>query len=383
MINSIININLNPKISPPGKKNTHSTMKQITWNYFETYLFESVPENSSPLRKRTKRLMEAMGGKPLLKECEYSQLIKFKFLASELKSMCKFYKLKISGKKHVLIHRLWNYLKFSYYSIKIQKCFKKYLLKKFNYYKGNKYIKCVNESDFMTLEHINTLDYVQIISYKDKDGFEYSFDICSLYNLYLNAIETRRCIKKVNNPFNRNLLPVKLYKHMKKMIKYGTLLNLKIKYKIEKTNIDIISDKKAVELRIHALFHEIDLLGFITDVDWFLSLSENKLIHFLRELIDIWEYRAQLPISAKRNICPPLGTPFTSISWTFLHTADLLSRRKVILNIVEKFIKGGINQESRYSGSIYVLGALTIVNNLAATSLPWLYESFMPNNFNN
>ena len=126
MINSIININLNPKISPPGKKNTHSTMKQITWNYFETYLFESVPEKKTPLRKRTKRFMEAMEGKPLLKECEYSKLIKFNFLASELKSMCKFYKLKISGKKHLLIHRLWNYLKFSYYSIKIQKCFKKY-----------------------------------------------------------------------------------------------------------------------------------------------------------------------------------------------------------------------------------------------------------------
>ena len=169
---------------------------------------------------------------------------------------------------------------------------------------------------------------------------------------------------------------------MKKMIKYGKILNLKIKYKIEKEKVDIVSEEKKIELKIHSLFHEIDLLGFITDVDWFLSLNQNRLIRFLRELIDIWEYRAQLPHHVKRTICPPLGQPFTTISWAFLQTANLLNSRKIILNIVEKFINGGINREARYSGSVYVLGALTIVNNMAANSLPWLYESFMPNNNN-
>ena len=245
----------------------------------------------------------------------------------------------------------------------------------FNKYKGNKYTKSVNDSDFMTLEKIKNINYNQLISYKDKDGFIYSFDICSLYNLYLNGNWE---YKKINNPFNRNLLPDKLYRYLKKTIKYGKLLKININYKIEQEKTDVLSEEKKIELRVQSLFHQIDLLGFITDVDWFLSLSENRLIYFLRELIDIWEYRAQLPLQTKRNICPPLGLPFTTISWGFLNSADLLNRRKIILNIMEKLILNGINQESKYSGSVYVLGALTIVNFNAAHSLPWLYESFMP-----
>lgn len=364
-------------------KKTKSSIKQVVWNYFVHNIFEDVPEMKVQVRKRTIRGMEKTGGPKFLKEHEYDQLIKYNFLLSELKYMCKHYGLKVGGKKSELIYRLWNYLKYSYYSMKIKKCFKNYLIKKFNYYKGNKHNKCVNDSDFMTLESIKGLEYKQKISYKDKDGFEYGFDICSLYNLYLNAVQENIDIKIVKNPFNRNTLPIKLYKYMKKMIRYGNILNLNIKYKIEDENVDIISEEKVVELRVQSLFHNIDILGFITDVDWFLSLTKVKLLHFLRELVDIWEYRAQLLLSTKRNICPPLGNPFTSISWTFLQTSNLLNSRKIILNIVEKLVNGGINEESKYLGSLYVLGALTIVNFSAATSLPWLYESFMPNNNNN
>jgi hypothetical protein len=34
------------------------------------------------------------------------------------------------------------------------------------------------------------------------------------------------------------------------------------------------------------------------------------------------------------------------------------------------------NQENKALGACYVLGALTIVNENAATALPWLYQSF-------
>ena len=120
---------------------------------------------------------------------------------------------------------------------------------------------------------------------------------------------------------------------MKKMIVLSKIIKLKLQFNIPKMKVDDISEKKKVELRVQNIFHQIDLLGFITDVDWFLNLSENRLIRYLRELIDIWEYRAQLLISMKRKICPPMGQPFTSLSWSFLNEADLMGRRKIILNI--------------------------------------------------
>ena len=49
--------------------------------------------------------------------------------------------------------------------------------------------------------------------------------------------------------------------------------------------------------------------------------------------------------------------------------------RKIILEILEKMVNTGIDKDYKCLGAYYVLGAITLVNNDAATSLPWLYES--------
>jgi hypothetical protein len=42
---------------------------------------------------------------------------------------------------------------------------------------------------------------------------------------------------------------------------------------------------------------------------------------------------------------------------------------------MENLVVTGINKDSKCLGAYYVLGALTLVNNDAATSLPWLYQA--------
>jgi hypothetical protein len=49
--------------------------------------------------------------------------------------------------------------------------------------------------------------------------------------------------------------------------------------------------------------------------------------------------------------------------------------RKVVLEVLEKMVNSGIDTDSKSLGSYYVLGALTLVNESAATSLPWLFQS--------
>jgi hypothetical protein len=49
-----------------------------------------------------------------------------------------------------------------------------------------------------------------------------------------------------------------------------------------------------------------------------------------------------------------------------------------VLTILENFVNSGINNESRRLGAYYVLGALTLVSEDAATSLPWLYDAVRP-----
>jgi hypothetical protein len=49
--------------------------------------------------------------------------------------------------------------------------------------------------------------------------------------------------------------------------------------------------------------------------------------------------------------------------------------RNFVLSIMEKFVNHGINTDSKSLGAYYVLAALTLVNETAAASLPWLYQS--------
>jgi hypothetical protein len=50
--------------------------------------------------------------------------------------------------------------------------------------------------------------------------------------------------------------------------------------------------------------------------------------------------------------------------------------QKNILPVLEALVKTGVDKDSKALGAYYILGALTLVNENAATALPWLYQSF-------
>jgi hypothetical protein len=79
----------------------------------------------------------------------------------------------------------------------------------------------------------------------------------------------------------------------------------------------------------------------------------------------------------KRAICPPLGNPFTRMpTYQILQTMENLDDvRKHILDVIDKFVNSGIDKDNKCLGAYYVLGALTLVNNDAATALPWLFQA--------
>ena len=55
---------------------------------------------------------------------------------------------------------------------------------------------------------------------------------------------------------------------------------------------------------------------------------------------------------------------------------ELYNVKKVVLEVMEQLVNRGVNNDSRSLGAYYVLGALTLVNTEAATTLPWLFQSF-------
>lgn len=301
----------------------------------------------------------------------YNELFYFNYNISQLKIFTKHYKLKISGNKQELISRLFTYLYFSSYIIKIQKVFRKFLVTKYKNLHGPAHIErklCTNNSDFITLEPIEEICFHQFFSFKDIDGFIYGFDINSLHNLFLKT--------EYKNPYNRNEIPSYVLKNIKKIIKISKILNININLIIE-DDTQNLSNEKNIELRALSLFQNIDALGNYSNPNWFLSLSRNNLVKFIRELADIWNYRAQLQNQIKRNICPPYGNPFVYLNFIYIHTEEnLWNVKKVILEVIEKLVNSGVDRDSKSLGAFYVLGTLTLVNNDAATCLPWLFHSF-------
>jgi len=232
---------------------------------------------------------------------------------------------------------------------------------------------CTNSTDFITMEEINEIPSHQFFSYQDTDGIIYGFDIASLYHL---IFKSNKCMKEIKNPYNRKLIPDIVIKNVKTILKLSRIFKTKINLEMEDVS-NTLSNEKVLELRTLNLFQNIDSLGNYSDPKWFLSLNRNQIMKLIRELADIWNYRAQLSNEIKRNICPPNGNPFYNMNMHYIQTEmDLVNVKKSVLEILEKFVNSGIDNDSKTLGAYYVLGSLTLVNHLAATSLPWLFQSF-------
>jgi len=331
-------------------------------------------EKNVPISKKLEKLDDNKISMPTI--YHYNKLTKFNYNIQQLKTFAKHYKLKISGTKKELIIRIYVFLQLSYYVTKIQKIFRGSLQRKFNILHGPAFKNrklCTNDTDFITMDNLNELDFNQFFSYKDVDGFIYGFNLASIYTLIYTKNNSK---KSSQNPYNRNIIPADVLINIKILVKIGKILKKNVYLEIQ-DEPDIISNEKVIELRALTLFQNIDSLGNYSNSEWFLSLSRSNLIKFVRELTDIWEYRAQLSLEIKNKICPPNGNPFRNLSIPYIHTEpDLNNVKKVILEVLEKLVNNGKDKDSKSLGAYYVLGSLTLVNDSAASSLPWLYQSF-------
>ncbi len=312
----------------------------------------------------------------------YNAFLSNKFSITQLKSICKHYKLPVTGNKQVLTNIIYKYLYLSHNALIIQKVWKKYYYKLYSKLRGparfNRSL-CVNETDFFTMDDLKELPFKQFFSYKDKDNMIYGFDIMSLYNLINsnnanNDYANNTKLPEVLNPYTRNPMCIKVINNFKSILFFSKLLKDELQLNINEPEIvknNSSVTRENIVIRCINLFYEIDTLGNYTNPMWFLELQQPQLLVYFRELFDIWTYRAQLSEQVKLEICPQ-GTPFTIVQ---VNNMPLLELQHNILVIMETMVMSGINQSSRYLGSSYVLCALTLINRNAAETMPWLYES--------
>lgn len=241
---------------------------------------------------------------------------------------------------------------------------------------------------------------------------------------------SRRLIwNESNNPYNRNKIPHNVIRDILKIIKLDRILNSKrtnnnnnnknkkVNRKGNNNNInnnyeydnnhyfeedefnnnnnnanngsivislpqDVLTPQQLFRQHVLRLFQNINSLGHYSDPEWFIALTYEQHITFLRELIDIWNYRAELSPQARRIIYPPYGDPFPHyvMGWITHQFYIYLSPENIInlnLTVIERFITSAVAEADRCLGSNFILCALTLVSIPAREALPWLYQSVM------
>lgn len=296
----------------------------------------------------------------------------------KLKIIAKKYKIKKISKlkKKELQNKVFLHLNKMYSALKIQSFFKLLLLKKILRLQGPARIKrslCTNDTDFYDLDKVTLLDWENFISFQDDDKHIYGFTIKSLFNLYAKNNTNIECVK---NPYNLKDLPPNLYSNLQSLINLYKIMKIPIDINHDITNY-IISEKSYVR----DVFTKIDELGNYSDPEWLLKLNKHQLILYLKELKDIFLYRADLSNMKRFLICPfQNGDPFYDTNLFSLQLKSYNVILKKTVEVIKRFIMYSASYEDNKLGSLYVLISLTIISEDARTALPHLYYSVNINN---
>lgn len=281
----------------------------------------------------------------------------------KLKEICKQHKLKVSGNKTQLVERIKKHLKEFTSATKIQRVFRKHLVKKYNYFKGNHLRKkCVNETDFYSLDDISDVTYEQFFAFKDVSGHVYGWDIASLWNLLVRT----KPGEKLLNPYNCQPFPQDVWSSLNNVFRLSKVLKINVNFSVDVDE----SYMNSFQSKLLSTFQHINSLGNYADHNWLSNLNINELHHFLQELRDIWMYRAGLDNNTRNLICNHF--PFVNYNLDFI---NLDSLREMALSSIINLVYKGQTAEYQQLGAMYVLTALTVVSTDAANSLPWLYAS--------
>ena len=276
-----------------------------------------------------------------------------------------YYKIKYNKDEtfQQLYNKLNNILKLSQkYSIHkdkiicIQKNIRKYLIYRFKHF--------TNKEDFYSLDSIYQIPLKFIHIIKDTNNISYCFDIRSLYK-YIQINK-----KEIINPFkNIPFTTLELENIMKKInsIKKNELI-------IEK---DVVSPRQYYKQYLVKVFQKFDSLGYLTNIEWFTSLTFIQIKQLYKKCEDIWNYRAELSLEQKKNIVHD-GRLFTiPINYiSRLSSSKDLELRKNILNEFDKAISQGITTADKNHGAILMLTGFAEVSEGVRESFPWLSQTF-------
>lgn len=344
-----------------------------------------------------------------------------KYKIPELKIIAKKNGLHVTGNKDVLIDRIQTYFHNSNIIIKIQANFRRHLVQVFLKLCGpaiKDHTKCVNETDFYTMDPLNEIDIYNFFSYKDGGGFVYGFHIQSLVSMLhkmrqminpytreefdISASTNILIFKRLSQYFIKKAAPPppppSIFAGVIEVVENERITNTYVERRFRADTLEtLIADnrgnintrittieklreirEKNMATRINELFMEIDLLGNYTDSSWFSNLPLYSCVRFIQNMFNIWTQRSNMTYQVRLQICPYYNPFHYTIDMTNIFIERNMNIDALKLNaltIMENIVFSGGDIEYRKIGIMHILTALTMVSIQARESLPWLYES--------
>jgi len=318
---------------------------------------------------------------------------------TDLKGVCRERGLPVSGRKAELLARIQAHDARRDASVRIQALVRGHMHRRRSALGGpalHRRRLCTNDSDFRTLGAIAAIPTDRFFSFVDVHGFVYGCDIVSMYELIKHSgVSVRNYESKpVLNPYDRHPIPRPYVRNALKLIsRRGSVKNEVAADHC--ATVQTMSNDRMTEQVAMEVFQEINALGNYAQYEWFWSLQPMLLVQFMRELSDVFEYRATITAEQKRAILPPHGVLFAARAFQDIvasinDSLDVMrhvdydqgmrlyrSQMRQVLAYMRALVYKGVDKSARCLGCSYVLGALTLVSPEAAAALPWLYDSFV------
>jgi len=317
---------------------------------YEEKISKNIKEDESKKVYSKEELMLNVVNKKIMSVYSIRQSIKHSFLKNFIPT--KQSKKNIINDLKFFIERERYYINHESFIIIIQSIIRMFLKKR-------KY-RCSNEIDILTMENKMDIEEPYFYSfYNEKNNKYYAYDIRLLYTLIQSEYP--------NCPYTLEAFNETEKDNIKKYVN-----------KLEKNNIDIVekeefTEEEIIENKAKDLFHEINMLDNYTSHKWFMNLDLNHLIKLYISAEDIWNYRSQLSINAKKNI---IGTHII-----FGIPINVVRREKLkknlqnyLLDTFNIMISNGIDINEKKLGAILILSAFVEVSSEACYALPHLIQ---------
>lgn len=251
--------------------------------------------------------------------------------------------------------------------------------------------KCVNDSDFVSLDEIKDITNKEFVSFKDDTGFIYGFHINSAIELIFKADENfyDNFIKSASSLYYKQYIKT-LYNHYSKVKVFNPYTRFIIENDIKlqiitlyaksiytndkrilNNNTEDLDMKTKVRNKCFNIFQKIEFLGYFTNTTWLLEETPKNIKFFYKKLATLWNTEFGLNNTVKYKISKTHNL-FNNLDEIMSSRYDKYTLLNKILDTLNILVSNGESESDRNSGCILVLYGLAALTNRCIVANPWL-----------